>query len=123
MDVNIIINNLNQYNNNVSETNGETNSIEISAIPKGNEEQGKTKDNSDKSNSNKDMDKAIDTLNKFLEKDKTHAEYSVYKKLGRTVIKIIDDKTNEVIMEFPKEKILDMVASMLENAGLLDKKA
>jgi flagellar protein FlaG len=40
------------------------------------------------------------------------------------MIKIIDDKTGEVIQEVPPKKILDMVAKMLEIVGvLIDKKA
>lgn len=38
------------------------------------------------------------------------------------MIKIIDDETKEVILEIPPQKILDMVASMCKQVGLLDKK-
>lgn len=126
MDVSEISNNLNivnQYSNNVIEKNNEVDTIELSSIPDANDEQNNKKDTVNKLNDNNDLDKAINTLNKFLEKDKTHAEYSVYKDLGRTVIKIVDDETDEVVMELPQEKILDMVASMLKNVGILDEKA
>ncbi len=39
------------------------------------------------------------------------------------MIKIVDDKDDKVIMEIPPEKILDMIASMCKQFGLLDKKA
>ena len=126
MDVKAILNNLsylNQNSSSISQQKNQVDNIEVSSIPKGNEGQDKTKDNSNKSNDNQDLNKALDTLNKFLEKEKTHAEFSVYKNLGRTMIKVIDDKTDEVLMEFPQEKILDAVTCMLENAGLLDEKA
>ena len=71
----------------------------------------------------KDLDKAVNKLNKFLEDDKTHAEYSVHEELNTLMIKIVDDVTKEVIMEVPPKKILDMVASMCKQFGLLDKKA
>lgn len=71
----------------------------------------------------KDLDKAVNKLNKFLEDDRTHAEYSVHEELNTLMIKIIDDVTKEVIMEVPPKKILDMVASMCKQFGLLDKKA
>lgn len=76
-------------------------------------------------NINKDTDiaKSVDELNKLLKKNNTHAEYSVYKELNRTIIKIIDDNTNKVIMEIPKEKLLDAVAAIMKNTGLLDEKA
>lgn len=73
--------------------------------------------------SKKDLDDAIKKLNNFLKDDKTHAEYSYYKELKTTTIKIVDENTNQVILEVPPKKILDMVASMMRQVGLLDKKA
>jgi len=35
------------------------------------------------------------------------------------MVKVIDINTNEVIREIPPEKILDMVATMLEMAGII----
>lgn len=75
-----------------------------------------------KVNKNINIDKSIDKLNKLLEKNNTHAEYSIYEELGTTMVKIIDDNTNKVIMEIPKEKVLDAVAAMMKNTGLLDEK-
>ena len=66
----------------------------------------------------KALDKAVKKLNKFLEDDNTHAEYSVHEDFNT-----MDDKTKEVLMEIPPKKILDMVASICKQFGLLDKKA
>ena len=71
----------------------------------------------------KALDKALKKLNKFLEDDNTHAEYSVHEDLNAIMIKIVDDNTKEVIMEIPPEKILDMVASICKQFGLIDQKA
>lgn len=71
----------------------------------------------------KDLDKSVKKLNKFLEDERVHAEYSVHKDLNAIMIKIVDDVTKEVIMEIPPKKILDMVASMCKQVGLIDKKA
>lgn len=71
----------------------------------------------------KDLDKAVKKLNKFLEDEPVHAEYSVHKELNAIMIKIVDDNTKEVIMEIPSKKILDMIASMCKQVGLIDKKA
>lgn len=71
----------------------------------------------------KDLDKAVGKLNKFLEDEQVHAEYSVHKELNAIMIKIVDDVTKEVIMEIPPKKILDMIASMCKQVGLTDKKA
>lgn len=75
--------------------------------------------------SDKELRNAVDKLNKFLEDGKTHAEYQYHDKLKNDLmIKIVDDKTGEVIHEVPPKKILDMVAKMLEMVGvLIDKRA
>ena len=70
-----------------------------------------------------DLDKAIGKLNKFLEDDRTHAEYERHKDLGTIMVRVIDDDTDDIILEAPPKKILDMVASMCKQVGLLDKKA
>ncbi len=117
MDVNAILNNLNSSNQYDS-------SSQIEKKTQTNYEKPSSVSNeSGKKDTQKDLDKTIDTLNKFLKEDKKHAEYSIYEKLDRVMIKIVDDKTNKVVMEIPQEKLLDSISSMLENDGLLDKKA
>jgi len=71
----------------------------------------------------KDVEKGVKKLNKFLEDEKVHAEYSVHKDLKTIIIKIVDDDTKKVVLEVPSEKILDMIASMCRQVGILDKKA
>lgn len=70
-----------------------------------------------------DLDKAVKKLNKFLEDDKTHAEYEKHEDLGTLMIRIVDDETEKVVIELPPKKVLDMIASMCKQVGLLDKKA
>ena len=67
----------------------------------------------------KQIEQVIKKINSFLEEDKTHAEFSRHDVLNRTIIKIIDDETDKVIIEAPPEKILDAVAKMCEDAGIL----
>lgn len=72
---------------------------------------------------NKELNEAVKKLNAFLEDEDTHAEISMHERLKTIMIKIVDSN-NDVIMEVPPEKILDMVAKMCELAGVLvDKKA
>lgn len=87
------------------------------------EEVNLSNEDSKKEFDNEHLEKSIKKLNKFLEDDKTHAEYSVHKDLGTIMIKIVDDENDKVIMELPPEKVLDMVASMCKQVGLLDQKA
>ena len=71
----------------------------------------------------KELDKSLSKLNRFLEDESAHAEYSVHEDFGTVMIKIIDDNTKEVILEIPPKKILDMIASICKQFGLIDKKA
>ncbi|HCO74414.1 MAG TPA: hypothetical protein DIT16_06120 [Clostridium sp.] len=71
-----------------------------------------------------DVNKSVDKLNKFMEDEDIYAEYKVHDKFNQVMIKIIDRKTKEVLLEVPPKKILDMVAKMCEMVGVLvDKKA
>lgn len=98
-----------------------------SKVQESNESQKDNNENSNESKEKKyekkDLDKAVNKLNKFLEDDNTRAEYSVHKDLGTLMIKIVDKDTDKIILEVPPEKILNMVASMCKQVGLFDKKA
>ena len=77
----------------------------------------------EKTYSKEDIAKAVDKLNKLLKEENTYAEYSVHEKFGDIMIKIVDENTKEVIMEYPPKKILDLIAKMCELAGIaIDKK-
>lgn len=77
-----------------------------------------------KSYTKEELSRAVNKLNRFLDDEETHAEYSYYKDLNTTMIKIVDDKTGKTVLEIPPEKILDMVAMLCKAAGVLvDKKA
>ena len=140
MDVNAITNSLNSMNNfnntTVSQASVTNDSTKVLSIPKEGKDQENNSNNSNDNNSNgntsnantntdkQNLDNAITKLNKLMEGDNTHAEYSVHKQLGTIMIKIVDDKTKKVILELPEpEKFLDMVAGMCQQAGLIDKKA
>lgn len=62
---------------------------------------------------------SIQKANKKLEVHGTRLQFSIHEKTKEIMVKIIDTKTDEVIREIPPEKILDMVAKMMEMAGLL----
>lgn len=53
----------------------------------------------------------------------TNLSFSIHEKTKQISVKIINSDTKEVIKEIPSEKILDMVAAMLERTGLfMDKR-
>jgi len=127
MDVNTITNSvkpINIYNNSSdSQASVATNDIKAPSISKDEKDQENKNSSSNSHADKKELDKAIVKLNKVLGDEGTHAEYTDYKALGTTMVKIVDDDSRQVILELPSEKILDMVASMCEKAGLIDKKA
>lgn len=71
----------------------------------------------------KEIDDAVNKLNERLKSEETYAEYSVHEKFGDIMIRIVSKDTKEVLLEVPPKKILDYVARMCENSGImLDKK-
>ena len=81
--------------------------------------------NDKKEYSDEEIEKMIEEANEKIKKKKirTHVELAMHDVLHTTMIKVINDKTDEVIREYPPEKILDAVAKMCEYAGILkDKK-
>lgn len=97
--------------------NQKISNVESVKLTKGNE-------NTEMNFSEKDLEKAVDKLNKFLEDENVHAVYERHDKFNQIMIKIVDNNTKEVVAEYPPKKILDMVAKMCEMVGILvDKKA
>jgi flagellar protein FlaG len=62
---------------------------------------------------------AVGRMNRLLEGTNRRFEYSVHDKINGIMVKVIDEDTGEIIREIPPKRILDMVANMLELAGLL----
>lgn len=74
--------------------------------------------------SEKDIKKAIDKFNKLLEDSDTHVEYELYGKTKELTIKIINNKTKEIVKELPPKKLIDMINKLCELAGVfIDQKA
>lgn len=75
--------------------------------------------------SEKEIQDAFIKMNRFLQQNKTHAEYRVHDKLKNVImIKIVDDNTGDVVTEIPPKRIMDMVAKMCEKIGVIvDNKA
>ncbi len=67
----------------------------------------------------RNINEAVEKLNKALDLFDIQVRFKIHKETKDIVIKVIDIKNNEVIREIPPEKILDMVAKMMEFLGLL----
>ena len=130
MDIkNYLVTNINIFNNRTErESNSSEYKINNSKIISTDIKSDFSSNKFDESTENKqytkkELDDALKKMNNFLKDEKTHAEYSVHEDFGTLMIKIIDDESDKVILEIPPKNILDIVASMCKQVGLLDKKA
>lgn len=74
--------------------------------------------------SEKDLIYGIEKASENLEIYDKRLEFSIHEGTKQIMVKIIDTKNDEVIKEIPPEKILDMVAHLMELAGIIvDEKA
>lgn len=70
------------------------------------------------------MDEILEVANKIIFGNGTHFKFQVHEKTGATMVKMIDTETNEIIKEFPSEKVLNIITGLCELAGILiDEKA
>ncbi len=60
---------------------------------------------------------AIERANEVFEMYDTKLEFSIHEQTHAIMIKVI--RNDEIIREIPPEKILNMVAKMMESAGLI----
>jgi len=63
--------------------------------------------------------KAIEKANRELVIVNRELKFSIHEKTKEIIVRVLDAETKEVIREIPSEKILDMIANMLELAGIL----
>lgn len=74
----------------------------------------------EKLNSNEaDLHKTIQAANKLLEPTQVHIEFELHEKLNEYYVKVINNKTDEVIKEIPSKEWLDFYAAMAEFMGFL----
>ncbi len=69
--------------------------------------------------SNDSLDKAIKQLNDYVQSVHRDLTFSVDKDSGRTVIKVVDSNTKEVIRQFPSEEMLRVAKELSKDHGLL----
>lgn len=65
------------------------------------------------------LNKALEKANKSFQPFDRQFQRSYHEKTNAVMVKVIDSSTGDLIRELPPEKILDMVAHMLEVAGIL----
>lgn len=66
-----------------------------------------------------DLVTATDNANKKIKDLKLNVELSYYKDTNQLIIKFVDSETKEIVKEYPPEKYLDMIQSLIDLAGLV----
>lgn len=79
-----------------------------------------------KNTSNKEsytVEELADKINKNLTDAGTHIKVKLHEKTNTIMVTVVSDETNEVVMEIPREKTLDLMYNMCVQAGVfLDEK-
>lgn len=66
-----------------------------------------------------ELEETIEKANQFLLGLKTQFDFKIHEGTGRTVVRLIDKQTEKVVKEIPPEKMLDVIASIWDSAGIL----
>jgi flagellar protein FlaG len=67
------------------------------------------------------VNKAVQDLNKSVQTSTPGLEFSVDPTSNRMVVKVVDQETNQVLMQIPSEEVIDMSQSLDKLQGLLIK--
>lgn len=62
---------------------------------------------------------AVETIQKVVETMTRDLQFSIDEELKRTVIKVVDTNTDEVIRQIPAQEVLDIARSLNKLQGLL----
>src|SRR5690625_1938390 len=65
------------------------------------------------------IQEAIQTLNESTLLGGRRLQFDIHEDTGRTMVRVVDRETDEVIREIPPEDVLDVVARINEMLGLL----
>ncbi len=67
---------------------------------------------------------AVEQVNEILAIRKTRLEFSVHEPTKDIIVKVVDEQSGDLIREVPPERVLNIVAMIWEQIGLLvDEKA
>ena len=66
-----------------------------------------------------ELSQAVKQINDFVQDIQRDLEFSVDDDTGRTVIRVFDSKTDELIRQIPNEEVLELAKNLKETNGLL----
>lgn len=64
---------------------------------------------------------AVDVANRFMKTLSQNLEFSIDADTNKTVVKVIDTTTNEVVKQFPSQEMLDIARALDRLQGVLHK--
>lgn len=67
----------------------------------------------------KQVEKAVDDVQRFVETMNNSLQFSIDDDSGRTVVKVVDKQTDEVLRQIPSEEMLDIARALGKLKGLL----
>ena len=67
------------------------------------------------------LQSAVEAANKFIKPINNALEFSLDKNSGKTIVKVMDTATKEVIRQFPSEEMLALAQALDKIQGLLIK--
>lgn len=67
----------------------------------------------------KSLGKAVEQLNEFTQSVQRKLEFSVDEESGKTVVKVIDKESGEMVRSIPSEEILDMQKRLKETSEMI----
>ena len=67
------------------------------------------------------LDEVVAVLNDFVQQIQRDLNFSVDEDSGRTVVKVLDTETKEVIRQIPSQEVLDRIHHLQDVQGLLFK--
>lgn len=62
-----------------------------------------------------DLEKLVEALNKFMKSTQRSLQFTLDNDTGRTVIKVLNKETNEIVRQFPPEEILSIAKMITES--------
>lgn len=65
------------------------------------------------------LEKAVKDLRQGVQNMQRSLQFSIDASSGRTVIKVVDTNTQEVIRQIPEEQVLELAARLDKHAGVL----
>ncbi|MDF1527571.1 MAG: flagellar protein FlaG [Sedimenticola sp.] len=67
------------------------------------------------------LDNAVEQLNQFAQSVQRKLEFSVDEESGKTVVKVIDKESGEMVRSIPSEEVLDMQQRLRETSEAIFK--